>query len=161
MAEEHTQHHTKSNSSLMWIGIIVVIVIVVGAIALTYKGGGNAGSATTTTPYTTTSSGTNASSSSTTTATTQQTYYFNVTEKEYSITPNVINVTHGSRVVLNVWNMGTLTHNLQVASTGTPLISPDTNYTLIFTAPAAGQYTMIDSLGNDQNYGMIGTLNVR
>ncbi len=162
----------QDNNSMLWIGVIVVIIILVGGYFL-LKGGKSSG--TTTAPYsnvtTTVGSGTTVNAtttiaagnkSTTTIQTIQPGVPLNITETEWAITPSVLTITHGQNIVLHVWNKGTVGHNLQITSVGsTPEIAPGGEYTLNFTAPAPGNYSMIDSDPGYVGYGMSGTLLVK
>lgn len=172
------------------IGGIVVIVIVIAAVALLYgKTGSSTGSpygstgvATSTVPVA------NATASTTIAATTNSTAIvpanttnstlsnttthaassisFNVAlsnpQGQFVITPNVITVSAGENVTLNVTNDGTMTHNLMIPglNVGTPAaMSPGQNAVVKFTAPmTAGNFTYYCSVDSHRELGMVGTL---
>ncbi|HUY70229.1 MAG TPA: plastocyanin/azurin family copper-binding protein [Candidatus Baltobacteraceae bacterium] len=163
------------------IGGIVVIAIIIAAIGLVYgKTGGSSGA-----PY----GGSAAVASSTVPASTtvaqisNSTSDANMTEdmimndagsvtinvalsnsnNQFIITPNVITVSAGENVTLNVTNEGTsMAHNLMIPglNVSTPLgMSPGQSAEVRFTAPSgAGNYTYYCSVGSHRQLGMVGTL---
>lgn len=81
---------------------------------------------------------------------------------QFTITPNVIAVSAGEVVTLNVTNDGSMTHNLVIPqlNVSTPIaMSPGQNAVIRFTAPnATGNYTYYCSVGSHRQLGMVGTL---
>ncbi len=93
---------------------------------------------------------------------TTNTETFTVVESEYSISPKTLSVKAGDKVVLTVENRGKLEHNLVIEGTpfATQLIQPGSNATLVFTAPATGNYTYLCSVSGHAAFGMQGKLAV-
>ncbi|HVC58235.1 MAG TPA: plastocyanin/azurin family copper-binding protein [Candidatus Acidoferrales bacterium] len=88
------------------------------------------------------------------------------TNNQFVITPNVITVSPGESVTLNVTNDGTsMPHNLVIPAlnASTPFaMSPGQNAVVKFTAPSgAGNYTYYCSIGSHRALGMVGTLVVK
>ena len=168
------------------IGGIVVIAIIIAALALSYgkagsssgspDGSGSTGAAAPTVPAPSTAPATTvASAGSSSTATPAATtappsggasysVALSNAQGQFVITPNVIKVSAGQSVTLNVTNDGTMTHGFTVPglNVSSPFLPPGQSYTLKFTAPsAAGNYTYYCPVDSHRELGMVGTLVVK
>ncbi|MDE1833484.1 MAG: cupredoxin domain-containing protein [Candidatus Micrarchaeota archaeon] len=128
----------------------IIVVIIIAAVALAYRGGMGS-------PY---GSGTTTSVQSGGPVTSFKVQLSNA-QGQFVITPNVISVTAGGRVSLNITNAGTMVHSFVIPdlSVSAPSLSPGQSYTLNFTAPAtAGNYTYYCPVDSHKSLGMVGTL---
>ncbi len=156
------------NTGLVVLGLIVVIAIVVGGYYVASSGilgAKNGQTSQSTTTILSTASSAPTSTIKQNTSNSQKTDIFNVTEKEYSITPNTMTVNAGDKVVLQVKNIGTVSHTFTISNPSgsgylvdTGYLSPGQNATVSFTAPAMGNYTYYCRVTGHSDLGMRGTL---
>lgn len=156
-----------SNRFLIGVAVLIVFVAI-----LVFNGGSSTSTTTTiqaSTSYPVSSSSsststtpTSSSSSSTSTSTTissSNVIIFNVTLRDYTITPNVFVARAGQTVYFNVTNWGTYYHDLGIWGLGSAYGTPQLNGNggkgvFQFSSTAPGNYFVYSNVNNDQNYGM-------
>ncbi len=81
---------------------------------------------------------------------------------EFSLTPSSIQIKEGENIRLVVQNIGQFPHDLVIEglALNTPLLSPGESAVLDFGVPVAGSYTFYCSVGDHQERGMEGILQV-
>jgi hypothetical protein len=161
-------------------GIVVVIIILIAGYFLLPGNHSNTRSSTfsTTQYYTYSTTGVTTSigvSTNSTTVNSTTTIHpmnqagvvvFNVTEKDYSITPNTFVINVNQTAYFNVTNDGTYSHDLGIyglgSQWGTPVLNGGGGKGVFrFNATGPGNYTLYSNVGNDRNMGMVGTLTIR
>lgn len=82
-----------------------------------------------------------------------------VYERDFSISPSVINVTQGENVTMVIDDQGTIDYGLNISGTNTMIglgkaILPGNSLTFRFTAPAVGNYTVYSPIPGQKALGM-------
>lgn len=82
---------------------------------------------------------------------------------DFKFTPDTITVKSGEIVKINFINNGSAPHNFTIRNLNiaTKTISSGQTNSIVFAAPAAGDYTFFCSIDGHEGLGMKGTLKVR
>jgi plastocyanin len=154
-------------SILAVIGIVVIIALT-GGLYLVFRPAASSKVATTPTPTPSQvlqQATVSATPASTQVATPTPTVHTNltVTGKEYSMSPNKLQVAKGSIVKITFTNNGTMPHNFTIPSlgAGSKTVSPGQSDTVQFTATTSGTFDFYCSIGNHRSLGMSGTITVQ
>ncbi len=159
---EFTGSQTGKKSWRMFFIYVIVVLVIIGLSALLIFHSPTKLTATTlqTTSLTTTIFTTAINQNNVSQVKSQKVDVFNITEIEYSITPNTIFVHTGDRVILNVFNNGNEGEDFFIEGIyeNLPVMNPGNNGTLVFNAPSPGNYTYFSGVQNHRELGMEGTM---
>jgi uncharacterized cupredoxin-like copper-binding protein len=128
-----------------------LLVLIGGSLALAGCGSGGGGSSESATTTETTSGGSAART-------------VTVSEAEYSLTPNKIQISHPGAVAIKVRNIGHVAHALEIEGNGVEqeidAVQPGASATLTVNLAKAGSYELYCPIDGHRAKGMVGTLRV-